>query len=465
MRFTDLHYALFLVLALVGFRVLRRWRSLSFGWLLVASLYFYGEGEPRYLLLLAAATILDYVVGAALSEQADPRRRKLLLAISVVGNLGMLGVFKYGDFVLATTETVLGKLGVPVHLGRLGLGLPIGISFYSFQTLSYSIDIYRGSLKRSRSFPEFALFVSFFPQLIAGPIVRASEFLPQLDAPPRRDRAAIGQGVTLIAIGLIKKMVLGDVLGRLLVDPFFANPEASNTAGAFIAEMASYFGLYLDFSGYTDIAHGSALLFGFILPPNFDRPAFATSPFEHWRRWHMTLGTFLRDYLYLPLGGGRVGRARQWFNIFLVFTLSGIWHGVGASYVVMGLYNGTLAATWRLLRPTPSPRPWIRGFERVLSCHLVAFSVLLCRPISLADFGRVCQAFLRPGLALDVSGPGLALLAGVIGLHLTPRRWKRAILTEGGEASPFALATGIVAVGALCSAFSIYARDFYYFQF
>ena len=470
MRFTDLHYPLFLVVALLVFRALRPYRTASYFWLLLASLYFYGVNEPRYLLLLGAATGLDYFVGAQLSREERPGRRRFLLACSITGNLGMLAVFKYGDFILATTEETLNWAGWAVKLPRLGFGLPIGISFYSFQTLSYSIDIYRRKLKPAKNLMEFSLFVAYFPQLVAGPIVRAAEFLPQLAAPLRRDVQAIGQGLALICIGLVKKMILGDLLGRLLVDPFMAHPESYTTSDAVLSEWGAYFALYCDFSGYTDIAHGSALLFGFILPMNFDRPAFAPSPFEHWRRWHMTLGSFLRDYLYFPLGGSKGSAFRRWINIFIVFTLSGIWHGVAMSYVFMGLYNGILTATWRMLRPQPSKRTWVLVLESALSFQLVAFSVLLCRRIALGDFSRIFGAFLRPGLPNAVSLGGVVLLIGIMALHLSPRGWKARLLTEAGNASPFTLATGIVVTGivvtgAVCSTFAMYARDFYYFQF
>ena len=467
MRFTDLHYVLFLAVTFVVFRAVRRWRGFSWVWLFGMSLVFYASWDPRFLVLLGAATLLDYVVGGLIHRAEGERHRKLLLACSVVGNLGMLAFFKYGDFVLENLEAVLGWLGWTVSLGRLGLDLPIGISFYSFQTLSYSIDIYRRTLKPARNLLEFGLFVSFFPQLVAGPIVRAKELLPQLDAPPRADPCAIGEGLLLICVGLIKKMVLGDGIGRALVDPFFAAPGSHHAVEAIVADWGAYFALYCDFSGYTDIAIGSALLFGFVLPVNFDRPAFAASPLEHWRRWHMTLGTFLRDYLYVPMGGSRAGLHRLWLHLFVVFFVSGVWHGVGLSYVVMGVWNGLLAATWRIVRPEPALGGARLVFERLLSFQLTALSVLALRPISLAQLGEALRAWTRWDVPFSgLVGPvGGGLLAVAIGLHLTPRDWKTRLVAEAGKAPAFTLATMVVVVGGVCSVFSIHSRDFYYFQF
>ncbi len=445
MRFTDLEFTLFLGVTFLVFRALGRSRLAGILWLTGMSLSFYASWDARFLWLLGAATLLDYTVGALLGREERDSRRKWLLAVSVVGNLGMLAVFKYGG---------------------TGLALPIGISFYSFQTLSYSIDVYRRKLQPARNLLEFTLFVSFFPQLVAGPIVRASEFLPQLDAPPRRDHGALGQGVVLIGIGLFKKLVLGDGIGRALVDPFFAAPTRYNGPEALLADWAAYFSLYCDFSGYTDIALGAGLLFGFVLPANFDRPAFAHSPLEHWRRWHMTLGTFLRDYLYVPLGGSRAGRARLWLNLFLVFFVSGVWHGVGLSYVVMGLYNGVLAATWKLLRPAPAAGAW-GVVERLVAFQLTALSVICLRPISMERVGEVLEALTRWGTAAGgLATPGaVALLLGVILLHLTPRDWKPGLLEWGGRAPAAVLALCVVVGGGFLSLFAMQAREFYYFQF
>lgn len=467
MRFTDLQYVLFLVVAFVVFRLLRTWRNGAFAWLLGASVVFYAARDPRNLFLLGGCILLDYVVGARIAASDRPGTRRAWLGLSVAGNLGALALFKYGDAVLEGLEAVASAAGHPVALGRLGLDLPIGISFFSFQTLSYTIDIYRRRLAPARNLLEFALFVTFFPQLVAGPIVRAAEFLPQLDAPPRRDAAALGEGLLLITVGMVKKLVVGDGIGRALVDPFYAAPHLYNGPEALLADWASYFALYMDFSGYTDIALGSALLFGWRLPENFDRPAFAPSPAEHWRRWHMTLGTFLRDYLYRPLGGSRVSRPRLWSNLFLVFLVSGIWHGAGISYVLMGVYNGVLAATWRLVRPAPSPRPAVATLERLLAFQATALSVALLRPISLERIGEVIAALGRWGTPstrpVEVWGTTLLVLA--VGLHLSPRGWKGRLVAWGGVGHPLAVAAVVVAAGGLCSLFWVGARDFYYFQF
>lgn len=467
MRFTDLQYVIFLAVAFGVFRLVRRWRGFSFVWLLGASLVFYGSWDPRYLGLLGAATLLDYVVGGRIARTEVQAERARWLACSVVGNLGMLAFFKYGDFLIENTEIVLGWLGWHGTLRRLDLALPIGISFYSFQTLSYSIDIYRRELKPARNLLEFTLFVAFFPQLVAGPIVRAREFLPQLDAPPRPDPGVVGQGLFLICVGMVKKMILGDGIGNALVEPFFANPGACHAVEAIVADWAAYFALYCDFSGYTDIAIGSALLFGYVMPPNFDRPAFAPSPVEHWRRWHMTLGTFLRDYLYFPLGGSKVGPARLWVNLFVVFFVSGVWHGVGMSYVLMGIWNGVLAATWRTLRPRPAEGGAALVVERLVAFQLTALSVLALRPIAVPKLGEALGAWTHWRVPFSglIQPAGLAFLTAAVALHLTPRRWKHDLMEAAGEAPAFALAVMVVTVGGVCSLVATSTRDFYYFQF
>jgi D-alanyl-lipoteichoic acid acyltransferase DltB (MBOAT superfamily) len=466
MRFTELDYALFLAVVWLVSRALRGRRTLWLLWLTLSSLAFYAVGEPRFLVLLLFSTVLDYVVGRALEAEDRPAIRKRWLWVSLVLNLGLLGLFKYGDFLLSLAERLGQSAGLPGFiLPRLGFALPIGISFYTFQTLASTIDVYRGAPAPKRLL-DFTFFTAFFPQLVAGPIVRSSELVPQIDAPARPRADAIGEGLVLIAIGLVKKLILGDGIAAALVDPFFAAPHNARLHEALVADWAAYFSLYCDFSGYTDIAIGSALLFGIVLPVNFDRPAFAASPAEHWRRWHMTLGSWLRDYLYLPLGGGRGGAWQRWRNLFLVFFVSGIWHGVGESYVLMGLYNGVLAATWRHLRPQAAGG-WLGLGERLLAFQLTALSVLALRPISLDDLGAALGAFGRlSGPGIGPPDPyGLLLLFGVIALHLSPRRYKEGLLAWGRVAPAADLALLLLGVGGLCAVLSPGARDFYYFQF
>lgn len=323
MLFNTLTFALFLVIAVAGHHALKKWRSPHTLWLLAVSYGFYASWDVRYLVLILASTLLDFWVGRGLAAtDQEPRRRRLLLT-SITGNLLLLGVFKYGNFVLVNLEMLSGALGHGMELPRIEATLPVGISFYTFQTLSYTIDLYRKKIEPAKNLREFALFVAFFPQLVAGPIVRASEFLPQIDHRPRQDRRAIGEGISLVLIGLVKKMVIADTLRHLVVRPFFEAPNWYNAFEAVPAMWATYFQIYYDFSGYTDVALGAALLFGFRLPQNFQRPGLALSPLAHWQRWHITLQTWLRDYVYIPMGGSRVSNGKMAFNVVAVFTLGG----------------------------------------------------------------------------------------------------------------------------------------------
>ncbi|MFT5686243.1 MAG: alginate O-acetyltransferase complex protein AlgI, partial [Myxococcota bacterium] len=272
MLFNTLKFAAFLLVVFAIYRLIQRWRWPRTLWLLAASYLFYASWNPWYLILIVASTALDYAIGRTLAVSENDTTRRRLLVLSIVGNLGLLSVFKYGNFVLENIELAAGIIGMELHLTRVGAALPVGISFYTFQTLSYTIDLYRKKIEPARNFAEFALFVSFFPQLVAGPIVRASEFLPQLIRRPRLDPAAIGTGLSMILAGLVKKMVIADSIRHRIVDPFFDAPEVYGVLEAATALWSFYFQLYCDFSGYTDVAIGAALLFGFSLPVNFHRP-------------------------------------------------------------------------------------------------------------------------------------------------------------------------------------------------
>jgi alginate O-acetyltransferase complex protein AlgI len=317
----------------------------------------------------------------------------VLLVCSLVFNLGILAVFKYFDFWSSATASMASLLfGVEFSPFLLRWALPVGISFYTFQTMSYSIDVYRRTLEPKRSLLEFTAFVMFFPQLVAGPIVRASEFLPQLDGEPTLRREQVSRGLFLIGTGLVKKVAVADYLSANLVDRVFAQPELYTGTEVVIALYAFTMQIYCDFSGYTDMARGSALLMGFEIPENFDRPYQATNPAEFWRRWHMTLSRWLRDYLYFPLGGSRGGPVRAYFNLWLTMMLIGMWHGAAWTFVLYGFLQATVMVIHRfVVRHTGGSGEGqgredafaMRAFKVFWALQFVVFSRILFRASSM----------------------------------------------------------------------------------
>ncbi|MGE0323043.1 MAG: MBOAT family protein [Polyangiaceae bacterium] len=302
---------------------------------LVASYVFYGWWDWRFTGLLAFSTIVDFQVGKYLHATTDQAKRRRWLLVSLVVNLGLLGVFKYLNFFIDSAVEVSTALGLHASKKHLSLILPVGISFYTFQTLSYTLDIYRKQLEPEPSFVRFAAYVAFFPQLVAGPIVRAAEFLPQLRKDPRFDANRFESGMSLIAWGFVKKVVVADSLASV-VDHRFRVPEAHDALSLGLGVFCYAFQIYADFSGYSDIAIGTARLLGYDFPENFRRPYFSTSFREFWRRWHITLSTWLRDYLYIPLGGNRTPGYRTYRNLMLTMLLGGLWHGANWTFVVWG---------------------------------------------------------------------------------------------------------------------------------
>jgi len=343
MLFPTFDFLIFVIPVLVATWVLGR-RPLARTLLLLGASYFFYMAGPKtdppptpwyYVGLLVFSTVLDYACGLGMAVadarwRSDPARarfvRNTLLGISLVGNLGLLGYFKYTDFFLRTATDVAAALGIEWAAPSLRIILPVGISFYTFQSLSYSIDVWRKRLTAERSFLKFALFVTFFPQLVAGPIVRADEFLPQLHRPPRLTAARLEEGLFHVFKGLVKKVLLGDWIAAQLTDAIFASPESYTSAELLFALYAFTLQLYADFSGYSDIAIGVGKLLGYDFPENFDRPYQAKNLGEFWRRWHMTLSTWLRDYLFFPLGGSKGSPARTYFNLWLTMFLVGMWH-------------------------------------------------------------------------------------------------------------------------------------------
>lgn len=331
--------------------VLALYYSLPFRWqnrmLLVASCVFYSAWDWRFLALILVSTSIDFVVGLKIPQTQSPAIRKRLLLLSCGANLGILGFFKYFNFFSHNLAVLLSWFGISLPDATLNIILPLGISFYTFHAMSYAIDIYRGKMTPIKSFPNYLLFVMYFPQLVAGPIARAAALIPQVASPRSVGRSAVIEGLWLVLWGLFKKMVIADNLAPI-VDSTFESEQAPSGARCLLVLYAFAFQIYCDFSGYTDIARGLARLMGFQLTLNFNLPYWASNPVEFWQRWHITLSTWYRDYLYIPLGGNRYGLWKTCRNVMLTMLLGGLWHGASWNFLIWGLYHGVLLVLYRL---------------------------------------------------------------------------------------------------------------------
>lgn len=336
MLFNSLEFLVFLPICFaVYWFLLNKKLNLQNAFLLVASYVFYGWWDYRFLALIAFSTVVDYGVGYFLSKQEKPIRRKVLLAISLVVNLGLLGFFKYYNFFVNSWIEAWDALGVAMHASTLNIILPVGISFYTFQTLSYTIDVYRKEITPEKEFINFAAYVAFFPQLVAGPIERAKNLLPQFSRKRIFDEQQAISGIHLILWGLFKKIVIADSCATY-VNTIFDNYHEHNSLTLALGAVYFAFQIYGDFSGYSDIAIGTARLFGFDLMRNFNLPYFSRDIAEFWRRWHISLSTWFRDYVYIPLGGSRVNKWKQLRNVFIIFLVSGFWHGANWTFIFWG---------------------------------------------------------------------------------------------------------------------------------
>ena len=421
MLFTELNFWIYFSVVAAAYVVLPH--KLQNRMLLVASYIFYGAWDWRFLSLIMLSTIIDYFVGLSLAkETADTKRRRLLL-VSLAVNLGMLGIFKYFGFFIDSFQSLLAIAGFEADPLILKIALPVGISFYTFQTLSYTIDIYRKDLEPTRDFLDFALFVAFFPQLVAGPIERAKNLLPNISQPRVLSWDNVHRGAVLCLIGLIKKIVIADGVAPS-VNAVYASPDPSGLA-IVLATWLFAIQIYCDFSGYTDIARGVAKMLGFRLMRNFAQPYFAADPQEFWRRWHISLSTWLRDYLYISLGGNRGGRWKTYRNLMATMTLGGLWHGAAWNFVLWGIYQGALLSIHRALtgRHNRSGEGAKRGilawFRRVFAIaiffQVVCYGWLLFRANSfdqVTDFtGRLLGIVSSPEVYTMPTPPFSAMLA------------------------------------------------------
>ena len=372
MLFNTIDFILFFIFVL-SLIIVIRYRKFQHFLLLVSSYFFFYYTRNHLIILLIFSTVLDFYIGKAVANTQNSVRKKILLIISLIGNLGLLGFFKYADFAILQFNILGNEFNFNSEIPLLNLVLPIGISFYTFQTISYTVDVYRGIIAPSKSLREFALFVSFFPQLVAGPIVRAKDFLPQLREKLENfdsnnlkliviKNPNLKLGITIMIFGFFKKMFFADNIAPL-VNEIFLNPYGLDSFTIILGAIAFGIQIYGDFSGYSDIAIGAALILGFKLPINFNKPYFATSPSDFWRRWHISLSSWLRDYLYIPLGGSKKSSGRTYFNLITVMFLGGLWHGASWNFVIWGLLHGTYLTVHRLIEkmcPTFSINPFFR---------------------------------------------------------------------------------------------------------
>ncbi len=467
MIFNSSEFALFLPLVLLLYVAVFHHEKLRDGLLLITSYIFYMSWYWQYAGLIAFSTCIDYFIGQRMDTEKRPHIRNILLTASLIVNLGLLAVFKYFNFFAETTRGTLNNIGIDIPLLHHDLLLPVGISFYTFQTLSYTIDIYRGRIKHEKNFVKFSVFVSFFPQLVAGPIVRAADFLPQLNRTPEVSQDKINNGLTLIFIGLFKKIVIADLLARLAVDSIFSNPTAYSSWDLLMALYAYSFQIYCDFSGYSDIAIGVAAIFGFTLPINFNRPYLSQNIREFWTRWHISLSTWLRDYLYIPLGGNRGTKLRVAFNLMTTMLLGGLWHGAAMNFILWGGYHGLLLILSRKIAKTPAnTSPAIKISKQIFTFHLVVFSWLLFRVSGMQNFIDYVTGMSQLSFSTQLSPLFYFILATTIVMHIFPKQFLKQKILDKFTRQPSFLQAGVYSISImLFLGLTLGAPNFIYFQF
>jgi alginate O-acetyltransferase complex protein AlgI len=447
--------------------------------LLLFSYFFYMWWNPAFIFLILFATGVNYFVGLGLARTEDDSKRKILLASGLIASLGLLAYFKYAGFLSENLLYLMREMGGDIHWTSLEVTLPVGISFYTFQTLSYTIDVYRKQIPETRSALDFALFVAFFPQLVAGPIVRAADFLPQLMRPIRvgLDQA----GFFLILRGLAKKILIADNIASL-ADHIFETPEAFPSFIIWIGAVCFAIQIYCDFSGYSDIAIGISRGLGFHLPDNFDHPYVAQNPSDFWRRWHISLSSWLRDYLYISMGGNRSGNARTYFNLMMTMLLGGLWHGASWNFVLWGFIHGFILVVHRFYQ-----KHFKRSTERTLVPNWIAatlsvaamqYFVLMAwiafRVTDIADLKVALSRFIFFDFNFQLANTGLGAISlfstlffmgFFLLLHVLSWRVGHADRFLGRVPLPIACAVCVVAGLAACLFWPLNDVPFLYFQF
>jgi len=467
----------FLIFFLVIFTVywVTPWQQLRVWILLAASYYFYWKWNGWLATLVVLTSFLDYVFARGIEGSCIPWRKRLLLLTSLVMNLGVLVYFKYANFFIQSFSEALHSFGLSASWPLLHVILPIGISFYTFEAINYTVDVYRGKIPAERNLAHFMLFILFFPHLVAGPIVRASDFLHQIKRPKKWCWPRLHLGLQLFILGLLKKLAVADHMAYF-VDPVFKDPGAYGSGATWCAVLAYALQIYCDFSGYTDMALGTAHMLGYKLAQNFNMPYLAVNISEFWHRWHMSLSSWLRDYLFIPLGGSRGTAWKTVRNLLITMTLGGLWHGANWTFVLWGVVHGLLLVGHRLFRAFCKVRPNLDGILQStigtgVRLGLTFLCVILCwvlfRAVSLPAAGTVLQHLLLPhsGLGTPVAPHVLFVTLGALALaHVLTATgfWKRLVVSLPAPAIGFGYAAAINLVLVLAAD---QGKSFIYFQF
>ncbi len=439
--------------------------------LLLASYVFYCTWDARLALVLVLTTVVQWWLGARIERAGSEAVRRRLVTASVVFGLALLGYFKYAGFFVEGLKALLASVGFDTGGRILDIAAPIGISFYTFQSLTYTLDIYRGHERSTRSLRDFALFLAFFPHVTAGPIARARRLLPQLEAPSYRGPLE-AEGIYLLARGLFKKVAIADVLAAQFVHPAFGQPASWSSTFLAVAVVAYSFQIYMDLSGYTDLARGAARLFGYRLDRNFDRPYLARTVSNFWQRWHISMSSFFREYLYFPLGGSR--RGNVYVNLLITFVAIGMWHGAGWNFVLYGLLHGSMVClerARRTRRKALGQPDVVAGAPALLSGIVATFVfVSLARVLFVAsDLGAALDFFYQlggsPGTGGAAGPQGYATLALAMALHLLPRGGERRIVNSMLSLPSIIQAMGMVFFVYLLVILAADTQPFVYFRF
>lgn len=420
---------LILFLAFIGiYQLLRRWQTAKMVFVIAFSLYFYYKSSAEYCFILLGVCVCDYLLGIIMERCQKVWQRKSIVALNIIINVGMLVYFKYFNLLYSTIANLTDK-----PFDALDIILPAGISFFTFRSISYIVDIYRNEIKACHDFLSYTFYLTFFPPLLAGPVVRAKDMLPQVQANPQASRAMVSEGLFLIMCGLVKKVIVADFISQNFVDRVFDNPSLYSGFENMMGIYGFTIQLYCDFSGYSDMAIGIALLLGYRFLDNFRSPLKSQNPTEFWHRWHISLSTWLRDYLYIPLGGNRCGKARHHFNLMSTMLIGGLWHGASWMYVIWGGLQGLFLVGHKELKkslPRPSKSTWWRVAANVfITFNLVAISFMFFRASSMETVKEMTtQIFTNFHLEVApqfVSGylTIVLIMIGAYLMHFAPEKW------------------------------------------